>query len=289
VDEVGVDAKSLLLWTLGAVAVAFAWLWATVLRDEQRRVAPTATEVAVGAVTNFFDTLGIGSYATTTTIFRGRRMVEDEDIPGTLNVGHVIPTFAQAFIYTEIVKIDAFTLISMIVAAVAGAWLGAGVVAGLEKRSVQRGMGMALLAAAALILARLLGLLPPGGEALSLAGPTLIAGLVGNFVLGALMPLGIGLYAPCMILVSLLGMEPMAAFPIMMGSCAFLMPAANVRFLRAGRYAPAAAVGLAIGGLPATLVAAFLVKTLPLDMVRWLVVGVVGYTAIGMIRAGRAA
>ncbi len=283
------DAKSLLLWTLGAVAVAFAWLWATVLRDEQRRVAPTATEVAVGAVTNFFDTLGIGSYATTTTIFRGRRMVEDEDIPGTLNVGHVIPTFAQAFIYTEIVKIDAFTLISMIVAAVAGAWLGAGVVAGLEKRSVQRGMGMALLAAAALILARLLGLLPPGGEALSLAGPTLIAGLVGNFVLGALMPLGIGLYAPCMILVSLLGMEPMAAFPIMMGSCAFLMPAANVRFLRAGRYAPAAAVGLAIGGLPATLVAAFLVKTLPLDMVRWLVVGVVGYTAIGMIRAGRAA
>lgn len=283
------DAKSLLLWTLGAVAVAFTWLWATVLREEQRRVAPTAAEVAVGAVTNFFDTLGIGSYATTTTIFRGRRMVEDEDIPGTLNVGHVIPTFAQAFIYTEIVKIDAFTLISMIVAAVAGAWLGAGVVSGLEKRAVQRGMGVALLAAAALILARLLGLLPPGGEALALTGATLVAGLVGNFVLGALMPLGIGLYAPCMILVSLLGMEPMAAFPIMMGSCAFLMPAANVRFLRAGRYAPAAAVGLALGGLPATLVAAFLVKTLPLDMVRWLVVGVVGYTAVGMIRAGRAA
>lgn len=282
------DAKSLLLWTLGAVAVAFTWLWARALREEQRRVVPNASEVAVGAVTNFFDTLGIGSYATTTTIFRGRRMVDDADIPGTLNVGHVIPTFAQAFIYTEIVKIDAFTLISMIVAAVAGAWLGAGVVAGLEKRAVQRGMGMALLAAAALILARLLGLLPPGGDALALTGPTLMAGLVGNFVLGALMPLGIGLYAPCMILVSLLGMEPMAAFPIMMGSCAFLMPAANVRFLRAGRYAPAAAVGLAIGGLPATLVAAFLVKTLPLDMVRWLVVGVVGYTAIGMIRAGRA-
>jgi uncharacterized membrane protein YfcA len=236
--------------------------------------------------------LGIGSFATTTSFYKLWKLVDDRVIPGTLNVGHTLPTLVQAFIYITIVKVDAVTLALMIAAAVAGAWLGAGVVAGWSRRKVQIGMGFCLLGAAALMLSSQLGLVPGGGEALELTGAKLGIGLLGNFVLGALMTLGIGLYGPCLILVSLLGMAPNAAFPIMMGACAFLMPVASARFTKAESYDPRAAIGLALGGIPAVFAAAFLVKSLPLAAVRWLVVVVVVYTAISLLlssRAGRGA
>jgi uncharacterized membrane protein YfcA len=128
-----------------------------------------------------------------------------------------------------------------------------------------------------------LQLFPSGGETLGLAGVRLVAGLAGNFVLGALMMIGIGLYAPCMILVYLLGMTPTAAFPIMMGSCAFLMPASSVRFVKTRAYHAPAALGLALGGLPAAIIAAKMVGSLRLNTVRWLVVAVVVYTAVNML------
>jgi uncharacterized membrane protein YfcA len=110
-----------------------------------------------------------------------------------------------------------------------------------------------------------------------------VIGVAGNFVLGGLMMLGIGLYAPCMILVSLLGMNPTAAFPIMMGSCAFLMPFSSVRFVRAKTYHVQASLGLALGGLPAAIIAAKVVGSLALTAVRWLVVAVVAYTSLNML------
>lgn len=247
---------------------------------------PTPWTLGTGFVTNFFDTLGIGSFATTTTIFRARKLVTDDLIPGTLNVGHTLPVIAQAFIYTRIVDVDGMTLVTMIIASIAGAWLGAGVVSRMNKRSVQLGMGFCLLGAATLMLLSALGRMPGGGDALALTGAKLVFAFVGNFILGSLMTLGIGLYAPCMVLVSLLGMNPTAAFPIMMGSCAFLMPMAAARFIKERKFDARAALGLAIGGVPAVLIAAFLVKSLPLNAVRWLVVVVVVYTAIGLIRAG---
>jgi hypothetical protein len=146
------------------------------------------------------------------------------------------------------------TLILMIGAACLGAWLGAGIVAGFSRRKVQIGMGTALLFASLIVIAQLLNL-APGGEALSLSGTRLILGVTGNFVLGALMTLGVGLYAPCMVLVSILGMNPTAAFPIMMGSCAFLMPVASIQFVRRNAYNLRAAIGLALGGPLAVLLA----------------------------------
>ena len=112
-------------------------------------------------------------------------------------------------------------------------------------------------------------------------------GVVGNMVLGALMTLGIGLYAPCMAMVSLLGMTPTTAFPSGSGTCAFLMPVASIRFLKARRYDRATVIGLALGGIPGVLLAAFLVKSLPLDAVRVLVVIVIGYTAATLWRESR--
>ncbi len=246
---------------------------------------PTLLETAVGFVTNFFDTLGIGSFAPTASIFKLWKLVPDERIPGTLNVGHTIPTLVEAFIFIAIVEVNVTTLALMIAASVVGAWLGAGVVAGWPRRKVQIGMGIALLAAAAIFLMTNTGLFPGGGDTLSLAGLRLAVGLIGNLVLGALMTLGIGLYAPCMILVSLLGMNPKAAFPIMMGSCAFLMPVASLQFVRKQSYSLRPALGLSLGGVPGVLIAAFIVKSLPLRAVRWLVVLVVVYAASAMLRS----
>ena len=175
----------------------------------------------------------------------------------------------------------------MIVAAVVGAWLGAGIVARAPRRIIQLGMGVALLVAAALMLAKNLAWLPAGGEALGLHGAALVFGMCANCVLGALMMLGVGLYAPCLILVSLLGMSPLAAFPIMMGSCALLMPVGGARFVRTRRYSAGAALGLALGGIPGVLCAAFVVKSLPIEWLRWLVVIVVMYAAALMLVSGR--
>jgi uncharacterized membrane protein YfcA len=248
---------------------------------------PTALQTAIGFVTAFFDTLGIGSFATTTAMYKLWRLVPVRQIPGTLNVGHTLSTVAQAFIYTQIVPVDSATLVLMIAAACVGSWLGAGVVVHWPRRKIQIGMGVALFGAALLLLAQQLNVIPGGGSTLSLAGGRLAVGLAGNFVLGALMMLGIGLYAPCMILVYLLGMNPAAAFPIMMGSCAFLMPIASIRFMRARTFHTQAAMGLLLGGVPAVLIAALIVKSLSLSAVRWLVVIVVIYTSLNMLFTAR--
>jgi uncharacterized membrane protein YfcA len=179
----------------------------------------------------------------------------------------------------------------MILASVLGAWIGAKKVAKLPRRSIQLGMAVALICAAVFFTMKNLGLFPQGGDSLELRGAALAVGLAGNFVLGALMTLGIGAYAPSMILVSLLGMNPKAAFPIMMGSCAFLMPAASVRFIQAKRYSPKPSLGLTLGGTPAVFIAAYMVWSLPIEKLRWLVIGVVLYTAVAMLRSalGRSA
>ena len=290
-----------LLMALGALTAVYLGGWTRAIREARASAKsespatdgrfPTALQLGVGAVTNFFDTLGIGSFATTTAIFRLRKMVPDRLIPGTLNVGHTIPTIAQAFIYTSVIPVDVLTLFAMITAAILGSWLGAGVVCSWSKQRVQFGMGAALLVAATLLLITQVQtmtgsrILPLGGDALGVRGTLLVIAIAGNFLLGALMTLGIGLYAPCMILVSLLGMNPTAAFPIMMGSCAFLMPVGSLRFIRERGYSLRNALGLAIGGLPGVLVAAYIVKSLNLDIVRWLVILVVLYTAVTMLIA----
>ena len=250
-------------------------------------IRPTLGMSVISFIANFFDTLGIGSYATTTSMVRQWKLIPDERIPGTLNVGYVIPTVIQAYIYTKLVPVDSTTLILMIVAAVLGAWLGAGVVSQWNRRKVQIGMGLALLGFAIIMIIRQTGEAPTGGAVLSLTGAKLAIGVAGNFVLGALMTLGIGLYAPCLILVGLLGMTETTAFPIMMGSCAFLMPFANVRFMRSNAYHAPSIMSMLLPGIPAVLIAAFLVTNLPLTVLKWLVVVVVIYTGTNMLRTAR--
>ena len=276
-----------LLGVLGAVYIA-AWV-KNVRSGELARseggLRPSALHLAVGFVTNFFDTLGIGSFAPTTSWFKLQKIVPDERVPGTMHVGHSPPVIVQAFIFVAIIEVDLLTLSALIGASVIGAWLGAGVVAKWPRRNIQIGMGIALVIAAVTFVAANLGYAPVGGTTLGLTGVGLGIGIVGNVILGALMTLGIGMYAPSMIMISLLGMNPAVAFPIMMGSAAFLMPVAALRFLPKNAYSLRPAIGLALGGLPAVLIAAFIVRSLPLTTMRWLVVIVVTYAAIMMLRS----
>lgn len=249
------------------------------------RRPPFAGLLGLGFVIDFLDTLGVGSFATTTTALKLGKLVEDEDIPGTLNVGHALPTILEAVLYITVVRVELLTLVAMIGASALGAWFGAGIVVGWPRRTIQRALAAALLATAAFIFLRQVHVFPAGGDALALTGAALLVGVAVNALIGALTSLGIGNYAPCMALVSLLGMNPTAAVPIMMGSAALTLPLAAARVIPARRVHRRTALAMTLGGIPGVLVAAFLVTSLPLDAVRWLVVGVLIYTSALMWRS----
>lgn len=251
----------------------------------RRELRPKGEAIALGAVTNFFDTLGIGSFAPTTAWLKLRKLVPDSFLPATLNTGHALPTVVQALIFINLVRVDPLLLLACIAAAVAGATLGAPLVVRLPVRTVQGIVGVAMLIAALLYALANLDLLPAGGDALELHGPLFAIAVAVHFLLGALMAFGIGLYAPSLILLSLMGLNPTAAFPVMMGACAFLMPVSGMRFARTARIDLRVVLGLALGGIPAVLLAAYVVKSLPLATLRWGVVAVVLYAAALLLRA----
>jgi uncharacterized membrane protein YfcA len=214
-------------------------------------------------------------------------MVPDSFIPATLNVGHALPTVAQASIFLVLlgVHVSPVLLVSCIVAAVMGGLFGAPIVVRAPVRVIQGVVGVALLIAAGLYAMSNLNLMPIGGDATALIGQYLYIAVAAHFVMGVLMSFGIGLYAPSLILLSLLGLDPRLAFPIMAGACAFLMPTTGFRFIAADRIDLRVVLGLAIGGIPAVLVAAFIVKELPIVWLRWGVVLVVLYAAVLLLRS----
>lgn len=240
-----------------------------------------------GFITNLLDTLGIGSFAQQTALFKFFKMVDDKVIPGTMNVGNTLPTVAQAFIFMTVVNVHPVTLASMAVAAPAGAVLGAGVVSKMSRRKIQFGMGFGLLAVALIILAGLLNWFPVGGVEIGLTGWKLAVAVAMSFVFGALQTIGVGFYAPCMATVYALGMHPKTAFPIMMTATAMLMAAGSARFVKENAYDRKAAIALTIFGILGVLLAAYVVKSLPLTVMKWVVLGVVLYTSVWMfISAG---
>jgi uncharacterized membrane protein YfcA len=248
--------------------------------------APSLEGFLVSAVANFFDALGIGNFATTTPYLKFRRLtVDDGMIPATMMVGYALPTVTEAFVFTNAVKVDPVLLVVSIAVCVAGAIVGVLVAARLPLNPIRIVMGLGLLVAAASFSLSNLGLMPPGGTATSLApGPFAIV-VAASFAFGILVNLGVGNFAPTLVLVSLLGMDPRAAFPIMMGSGALLVLVAGLRIIRTRPLDLPLVIGMSLGGIPAVLVAAFIVKSLPITELRWGVVAVVTYAAAVMLHA----
>lgn len=248
-----------------------------------------ATSGGIGAVVNFFDTLGIGSFAPATALLRAFKQIDDRLIPGTLNVSCCLPVIYEAFLFINEVNVEPITLATMLISSAVGAFFGAGVVSKLPKQLVQKIMAVALAVTGVIVVLQLTGMFPSGGDTVGLSGAKLIIGVVINCILGALMTAGIGLYAPCMALVLMLGMSPLVAFPIMMGSCAYLMPVASMRFVKEGGYNRKASMAITIGGLIGVAIAFYLVKSLPLTALKWLVVCVMAYTSFSLFQASRKA
>lgn len=278
---------TIVLGVLGLLTLVFSYLFITDFMKNKNKLSETSWGklLGVGFITNFFDTLGIGSFAPTTALFKLGNLVEDKMIPGTLNVGDTIPVVLEAFIFMTVIEVEPVTLVAMLFAATVGAVIGAGIVAKLPAKVIRLSMGVALLIVAFVMFAGLMNWFPSGGEAIGLTGGTLIIAVVANFILGALMTIGIGLYAPCMALVYALGMSPRVAFPIMMGSCAFLMPAAGMKFVKEEAQDRKASMALTVGGVVGVIIAAYIVKSLPLTVLKWLVVAVILYTSVTMLKA----
>jgi len=276
-----------LLAALVLANVAFVFGWLRAVRRYGLSGRPGPVDIGIGTLVMFFDTLGIGSFAPTTALFKIRGRPSDELIPGTLNVGLNAAGFLETVLFITAVKVEPALLAATVTSATAGAWLGAGVVSRMPRRSIQLFMGVALLIGATFFAMTNLGAFPGAGAAFALSGWRFAVAVTVSFVLGALMCVGIGNYAPSMIVLSLLGMHPLAAFPIMMGSDGMLQPVASLRFFRSGRFAHVPALGLTAGGFVGVLVAFYIVKSLPLTTMRWLVTAVVTYAAVMMLRSAR--
>jgi uncharacterized membrane protein YfcA len=282
-------AKVLLLALLVVAGVVFVARWVQTAPSYPGRQRPTLLDLLIGFVTAFFDALGIGSFAPQTALLKLFKRCPDEQIPGTLIVGGASVAIAESFIYIRAVEVNTALLLAAIGSAATGAWFGAGIVSKLPRRTIQGVMGIALLIAGLVFTAINLDLLPGGGTAMDLSGWRFALVVAVVFVLGALMSAGIGMYAPSMILLALLGMHPIAAFPIMMGSCGLLQPTASLKFFATQRYAFGPSLAIATAGVVGVLIAAFIVKSLPLETLRWLVVVVVAYAAVSMLRSARRA
>lgn len=248
---------------------------------------PRAEAIAVGAVANFFDTLGIGSFAPTLAWFRFRKLTPDKDMPLTMLCGYTPPSLLQGVIFLILlgVLVDPWLLLGSIVALVIGAYAGVPIAARSPVRLVQGVVGAALLMAAIFYALSNLGLMPAGGTVTSLPlGPSLIVVVV-SFLLGVLLSFGVGNYAPTLAILSLMGMDPRIAFPIMAASAGFGGIAASVRCVKLVKLDWRIVAGLTLGAIPAVLVAAFIVKSLPLVYLRWLVAVVVTYAGITLLYA----
>ncbi len=254
----------------------------------------------IGFFVNFFDTLGIGSFAPSTALLRVTKTTEDRLIPGTLNVACCVPVVAEAFLFINGVKVEPVTLAAMLIAATAGAYLGAGIVSKLPTKVIQFVMGCALAVTGLIVIFQLTGVLPTSLDSAEtgLHGVKLVVGVVANFILGALMTGGIGLYAPCMALVIFLGMSVDVAFPIMMGSCAYLMPVASIKFVKEGAYNRVACVAFSIFGAVGVYVAYLFFSNLLKNtfniggmevtgktILLWVVVAVMAYTSASLFMA----
>jgi len=274
-----------LLVPLGLTSLLFTFI--LVRAAIAKGAKPSGEAVALGAITNFFDTLGIGSFAPTMAWFKFRNLVPDRLIPPTLLVGHSLPTIVQAIIFLILLGllVDPVLIAGCALALTMGGLVGAPLVARTQLWRIQLIVGIALVIAATLYAMSNLDLMPAGGTARGLPLELTILAIAVNFVMGVLLNFGIGHYAPSLVMLSLMGLDPRLAFPIMATGGAFTIAGAGTRHVLSGHLDLRVALGIVIGGIPAVLAAAFIVKEMPIEVLRWLVAAVVLYAAIVMLRA----
>lgn len=251
------------------------------------RAAPTIETVVLGAVVSFFDTLGIGCFAPSTAWLKFRRLVPDRLIPPTILVGLTITAVVESIIFLIRlgVSVDPVLLVGCVLSCLMGGLLGAPLVHRTRVWIVQLVVAVGLFSAAIAYAMTNLHLFPGGGSASALPLSLTIAAITANFIFGVLLNFGVGNYAPTLVILSLMGMDPRLCFPIMAGAAALMGAGAGIRHIRIGEIDLRVVMGLTIGGIPAVFMAAYLVVTMPVELLRWLVLFVVLYAALLMLRS----
>ena len=251
------------------------------------RAIPTLETIGLGAVVSFFDTLGIGCFAPSTAWLKFRHIVPDRLIPPTILVGLTITAVVESiiFLFRLGVNVDPVLLVGCVLSCLMGGLLGASLVHKTRVWIVQLLVSIGLLLAALAYAMANLHLAPTGGTASSLPPLLTIIAIAANFVIGVLLNYGVGNYAPTLVMLSLMGMDPRLCFPIMAGAAALMGAGAGIRHINTGSLDLRVVVGLTIGGIPAVLVAAYIVVTMPIALLRWLVLIVVLYAATIMFHA----
>lgn len=280
---IDVDINALLLAFIVLFSLLFLFKFYQSLKHNPRSVTPTLHSLSIGCVSNFFDTLGIGSFPTSTSYLRLRRLIDDQLIPSTLNIGHAPAAITEALIFITLVPVSPLLLVSTTLSTAVGSFLGSGIVLRLPKRPLQIVLGVASLIAAVLFILVNLHLMPGGGNAYRLSTVPFLLANVTVMTLGALMAAGVGFFGPCLIVLSLLGLHPLAIFPIMMSAGAVQQLTSGWRYLDQQHYDPQLTTGLALGGVAGVLLAAFLVKSLAVDALRWLVAAVALIVAVDFL------
>jgi uncharacterized membrane protein YfcA len=275
---------TLLLVTLAAAALAYA---ALLLRGAvaSNQVVPRLEPILLGAITNFLDTLGVGSFAPSMAWMRFRRLVPDRLIPLTMLAGYILPSVAQALIFLVLlgVRVDPWLIIGCSAAMIVGGVLGVPIALRSPIRRVQAIIGVALLMAASFYTLSNLGLMPVGGAATSLSPTYFAIAIAAHLLFGILISFGVGNYAPTLAMLSLFGMDPRLAFPIMACAASFAGCASAARIVGNKSIDLRIAIGLTLGAVPAVLVAAFVVRDMPVTMLRWLVAAVVTYAGVALL------
>lgn len=266
---------------LAALAFSFVLIRAAIAQ----RTVPTKEAMLLGCVVSFFDTLGIGSFAPTTAWLKFRKLVPDRLIPPTMLVGLTWSVFAESIIFLKLIAVDPVLLVGCAIGVLVGGLVGAPLVAHARTWIVQLVVGIALVMAAIAYTMVNRNWMPAGGTAVSLPLAFTILAIAANFVIGILLNFGVGNYAPTLIILSLMGMNPRAIFPIMAAGAAVMGAGACIRHIQMGKIDLRVVLGLGIGGIPGVLAAAFIVWKIPIDLLRWLIVVVVLYTAVVMFRA----
>jgi len=283
----GVDTDMLIALLVPIVLATLVFSVVLVKAAVARRAWPTVESLVLGAVVNFFDTLGIGSFAPTTAWLKFRKLVPDRLIPPTILVGLTIGAVVESIIFLLRlgVKVDPVLLVGCILACTTGGLIGAPLVHKTRVWIVQLIVAIGLTLAAIAYAMTNLHLFPGGGTAASLSVALTVLAIAANFVFGVLLNYGVGNYAPTLVVLSLMGMNPRLCFPIMAGAAALMGTSASIRHINTGNLDLRVVVGLTLAGIPAVLVAAYIVVTMPLEILRWMVLVVVIYAATIMFRA----
>ncbi len=252
-----------------------------------RKAWPSPETLGLGAVVCFFDTLGIGSFAPTTAWLKFRRLTQDRLIPPTILVGLTAGAVVESIIFLLKlgVKVDPVLLVGCVVACTTGGLIGAPLVHKTRVWIVQSIVAVGLTLAAIAYAMTNLNMFPGGGSASSLSVTLTVVAIVANFGFGLLLNYGVGNYAPTLVVLSLMGMDPHLCFPIMAGAAALMGATSSIRHINTGNLDLRVVMGLTIGGIPAVFIAAYLVVSMPLEWLRWLVLIVVLYAATIMFRA----